>query len=146
MDSFEAIWAISRQNQWTNTFYLAICGGAICLLATSLIRNMVARRFLYVFLMLVCSYLAAELKFKEINEKWIIRHTWVELNDAIMTDEQRMIAVADGANLIFGPFEAIFYALVVFSLCLITIFFVRKKIEKASKGNRKQGSAVSDPY
>ncbi len=99
--TIEEIWESSCNNQYSWYLPLVLVVGFIIILSTSIIKNGVLRRFLKIFLFLLLCVMAIGASFIEIDEKWRIRHEWVQNNSQ---DSVRQFN-NEGANMLFGPFE-----------------------------------------
>ncbi len=128
METFETIWESSRDNVWSDTYWIAIAAGVAVLIACGFIPKRLFRWVAFCIFIAIFSYSAGELRFQEINEKWRIRHDWVEQNEGNLSDAQREISITDGANLILGPLDAVFSAMIVFSATIAIIAIARKLI------------------
>jgi len=123
--TFEEIWIASGSNCWSFFYPLTIIAGIAVLIVLSFIRTTPARVILKIAAVFGFSCLATVASSLEISEKWRIRGEWVEAHWESLTDAQRDIAQADGANLVMGPFiygSFVFFGLIVVAVVLAVIF------------------------
>ncbi len=50
------------------------------------------------------AYLALVAEFRNVSEKWRIRHAWTSKNWDSLTESQKQASITDGANLTIEPF------------------------------------------
>ncbi|PCJ54036.1 MAG: hypothetical protein COA79_22290 [Planctomycetota bacterium] len=126
----EEVWISSEQNCWSAAYPASIAIGVILILCTSLINNRILKLGLGALLIMTFSILATISSGLQISEKWRIRQEWYMPRFDSLTDLQRSIATADGANKSLGPFLFGFDAYMIFLTTFITInlipYFIRK--------------------
>ena len=141
MNEFDAIWKSSANNYWSATYPIVIGSGIVLLTCLAFIRNKILRISLQILAMFFCTVASIAASSLAINEKWRIRHEWTSQHWDNLTAEQQDIAIADGANIVMGPYlygiEAFLFLL--FFGCLIELI----RFGLSQKGNlNRQSSSV----
>jgi len=102
--TFEQIWGTSRQNDYSWILPVVLVSGVLILALLNFIKSDAIRRITKAILLLTFSLLALQASSAAITEKWKIRHAWGEKNWIQLSEQEQNALMADGANLVMGPF------------------------------------------
>lgn len=134
--NIEEIWEVSRHNDYTWMLPFVLGVGALVLILVSCIRKSAVRRTLKVLFALLFTYFAMQASFAAIAEKWRIRHEWADKqNWESLTQKERDVLCADGANLTLGPviFGGGFSFLIFGTTLVASSIFSRIVLKKRAK-------------
>ena len=134
MTAFDDVWDSSRTNCWTPFYPVVIAIGVLVLIRVSFIKPVIKRRLIKVASFVVLTATATVASSLAIGEKWRIRHEWTDTHAEILTDDQRMASISDGANLAFGPILLGCQALVIFTGVLLALSIATRLGKKWSTG------------
>jgi hypothetical protein len=125
MDPFEQVWESSRTNAFSWGYPVVLYTGVGVLIALSVIRNEVFRRFLKAIAIFGLAIIATQWSSSEIEEKWRIRREWADAHPAEMTEDGYMGLTVDGANRAMGPLIYGFQAFLLFCIVAVALFVIR---------------------
>ncbi|MBB3209869.1 hypothetical protein FHS27_005714 [Rhodopirellula rubra] len=125
METFEQVWETSRVNGYSWVYPCVVWSGIAILILLSLIRRTVLRRIAKLIAIIGLTIFATHSSAVEIQEKWRIRGQWADLHSDQMSESDMNALMADGANLVIGPFFNGFVAMLNFSVVALSLLVIR---------------------